>query len=69
VSTFDEDVQLLAMDLPGKTAFERGCGHFFGRLLRRGVPHEVDLVKSFCATHTTPAFEEGLQRGREGLER
>jgi hypothetical protein len=69
VATFHEDVQLLALDLPGKSAFERGCGHYFGRLLRRGIPHEVELVKSFSATHSTPAFEEGLQRGRDGLER
>jgi hypothetical protein len=69
VATFREDLELLALDLPDKAAFERGCGHYFGRLLRRGIPHEVALVESFRASFTSPSFEDGLKRGLDGLER
>ncbi len=69
VATFREDVEMLALDLPDKPAFERGCGHYFGRLLRRGIPHEKALVEAFRANFTSPAFEEGLKRGLDGLER
>ena len=67
--TFAEDVELLTRDLPAKDAFERGCGHWFGRLKRRGVPREVEWVEAFRAGYAEPAFAEGWRRGVEGLER
>jgi hypothetical protein len=65
----DQDVALAALEVPNKSAFLRGIGLFCGRLMRRGVPSEIARVEELRQRFTEAAFVEGLNRGREGLER
>jgi hypothetical protein len=67
--TFSEDTELMTMDTPSMSAFERGCGHYFARIWRRGIPHEVEMIERFRANFSSAPFEEGWRRGVEGRER